>query len=915
MTCTVPLDQLSNQDVAIAGGKGASLGELSRSGFPVPPGFVLTTSAYDQFVAESGIQDRIVEIARGVQAGDREQGEAAAAEIRALFLAADMPAGIAAELVAAHDTLGAASVAVRSSATAEDLPTASFAGQQDTYLNIRGAEALVDAARRCWASLWTARAITYRLREGIDPASVSLAVVVQQMVSADAAGIMFTANPLNGVRSELVINATWGLGEAIVSGQVTPDVLVIDKTTSAVATRLIALKTTMTVRTESGTVEQPVPAELQQAPVLDDAAVESLARIGMDIEAHYEMPMDVEWALAEDQVFVTQARPITAMPPEPLDVTWEPPTPGAIWMRRQIVEHMPEPLSPLFADMYVEQGLRRTARDLLAMMTRVGDIEMDFDEFMPHGFATTINGFGYTTGTYKVKPRMMKVYLRLGQLLQDPDLDWSGTVLPRYQAAIDQWASLDRAAATEAELLEGIRELSAADSGYWFGSMVRLILSRVVDTLFDGLLQSPVIGPFLPGEGLRSSQFVRGFESRAIDAQADMEAIAAEIASSDELRPIVLAAPPQDLLAVLAQAPTGAPVLDRIDRYFADYGHQIYNLDYVAPTQSEDPLPMLSSLQALVGNPPEVGARERQASMARQRDALVEQTAESLNPVSRWAFERAWQTVRKHAPYRELILFHIGAAWPTVRAIAAELGDRLAAAGTLAAADDVYYLDSQEILAAAALGSGGSDQPDGDAVDYRALVAERRQLREARMQLTPPPKVPERSAIKLGPLELHSLEPTRDEPSVDGAVLPGFAVSAGRITAPASVVHDLADVGAMQPGTILVCPTTTPAWTPLLSQAAGLVTDVGGALAHGSIVAREYGIPAVMGTGVATERIRSGMLLEVDGNAGTVRLLDEIDAVDAADAGASHQWPKWVAPTAAAAAVVGFWALRRSRSR
>jgi pyruvate,water dikinase len=193
-------------------------------------------------------------------------------------------------------------------------------------------------------------------------------------------------------------------------------------------------------------------------------------------------------------------------------------------------------------------------------------------------------------------------------------------------------------------------------------------------------------------------------------------------------------------------------------------------------------------------------------------------------------------------------------------------------AGAIANPDDIYYLNSGEIAAAIEARAAGQGIPD-----YGQLAQERRDLRQARMQLTPPPRVPERSTIKLGPIELKMLEPTPREIDTEGAVLNGFAVSTGRVTAPASVILDIEDFDQMQPNTILVCTTTTPAWTPLLSQAAGLVTDLGGALAHGSIVAREYGIPAVMGTGVATERIQSGMMLAVDGDAGTVTLLDEVD--------------------------------------
>ena len=278
---------------------------------------------------------------------------------------------------------------------------------------------------------------------------------------------------------------------------------------------------------------------------------------------------------------------------------------------------------------------------------------------------------------------------------------------------------------------------------------------------------------------------------------------------------------------------------------------------------------MLLSLRALISDPPAEDTRARQRRMTVERKALVEQTAKALNPVSRRLFRWAWNWTEKYAPYREQIMFYTGAAWPTVRQLAAELGQRLTTAA-IANPDDIYYLNSDEITTAIEAMSAEQNMPN-----YEQLAQERRDLRAARIQLTPPARVPERSTIKLGPFKLKMLEPTPEEIDSEGPVLNGFAVSTGQVTAPASVILDIEDFDQMQPNTILVCITTTPAWTPLLSQSAGLVTDVGGALAHGSIVAREYGIPAVMGTGVATERILSGMMLIVDGDAGTVTLLDK----------------------------------------
>jgi pyruvate,water dikinase len=588
--------------------------------------------------------------------------------------------------------------------------------------------------------------------------------------------------------------------------------------------------------------------------------------------------MDIEWAIADGEIAILQARPITALPAAPLkNVVWKPPTPKTVWMRRQIVEHMPEPLSPLFEDLYLKQGLVDTVNDLLVTFGSVADVRFDLETMMPHGFADTINGYAYTTMTANLNAEniiaVLKVYPRILRLLKMPAFDWEGHVLPNYQALIARWDALDLNSAESAAFLQGIREMAAADSGYWFGSAAYLGLSRILDPVFDKLLKT-VFRAGLPQADLGSSAFLRGFDSKALDAQADMERIADTVCESASLREVVLNTSTNQLQTALANHPNGQPVLVSINAYIAAYGHQIYNLDFVAPTQGEDPQPIFLSLKALVKNAPAQPMRMRQAQMAAERDALVAQTAQALNPASRRLFEWVWKWTKQFGPYREHVMFYMGAAWPTVRKLAHELGQRLTAAGVIAQPDDIYYLESSEIEVAI------NARANGSTPNFAERVQARRELRESRKLLTPQPKVPVQSALGVGPFKLTMFDPTPPEAAGnDGPVLNGYAVSMGRVTAPASVIHSIADFDKMQDGSILVCTTTTPAWTPLFSQAAGLVTDVGGALAHGSIVAREYGIPAVMGTGVATERIKSGMMLAIDGDKGTVTLVDEVDEV------------------------------------
>ncbi len=326
---------LSDPDATLenVGGKGMSLARMLHAGLPVPDGFHVTTQAYRRFVAENGIQVRIRQELEGADPADPATLEAASERIRAAFAAGTTPPEIVAAVAAAYEALQNTPVAVRSSATAEDLPGASFAGQQETYLNIRGSDAVLDAVKKCWASLWTARAIAYRLKNNIEQDSVALAVVVQELVLADAAGIMFTANPLNGKRDELAINAAWGLGEAIVSGAVTPDTITISKATGRVLAQETAEKALMTVRTEQGTREVPVPASQRKKAVLSKAQTAELARLGVAIERLYEMPMDVEWALAGGRFHIVQARPITALPEPPRGV--ESPRPNCRLCARQ----------------------------------------------------------------------------------------------------------------------------------------------------------------------------------------------------------------------------------------------------------------------------------------------------------------------------------------------------------------------------------------------------------------------------------------------------------------------------------------------------------------------------------------------------------------------------------------------------
>ena len=297
----------------VVGGKGASLARLARAGFRVPPGFHVTTSAYLDFVDQGGLREPLLAALSAADLSDPASSWLSSLRASAsCSLAQPMPASTAAAIAAAYASLGGdVPVAVRSSATVEDLPGMSAAGQHDTYLNIRGEGAVLDAVKRCWASLWSPRAIGYRARRGVDPGDVSIAVVVQLLVPAEAAGVMFTADPVSGAHDKVVISANWGLGESVVAGEATPDSAVVDRTSGTLVSYQTGSKDTMTVTADTGTRSASTPADLRSAQVLTPDQAGELARIGLAIEKLYGQPMDIEWVLAAGELSVVQARPIT----------------------------------------------------------------------------------------------------------------------------------------------------------------------------------------------------------------------------------------------------------------------------------------------------------------------------------------------------------------------------------------------------------------------------------------------------------------------------------------------------------------------------------------------------------------------------------------------------------------------------
>ncbi len=880
----VQLRDLDAAAVALAGGKAANLGELIGAGLPVPDGFCVTTDAYRDLTTRAGLTDIVEELA-GIAADDHDRSAELARRARDRILSAPMPAHVADAVTSAYRELGeSAPVAVRSSATAEDLPLASFAGQQDTYLGIAGADAVLDAVHRCWASLWTDRAVVYRVRNRIDHAETRLAVVVQRMVDSAVAGVMFTVNPVTGRRGVTVIDAGPGLGEAVVSGAVNPDHFVLDSGTGAVLEGRLGDKRLM-VRARAGGGTEVIPLPASNTACVSDDQLRALVRLGTRVQEHYGQPQDTEWAIDRaGALWLTQARPVTTLFPLPDGGSAE--DGPRVYVCFSLAQGLTRPLTPMglsairvigssVARLYghppadpvagpppVRDAAGRLFFDVTTIMRSAAGraVFPRVLDVMEARSATVLRGlfddprFSVVHHSWwPVVRRLARVAARFGMPLQ------VAQAVARPAAALHR---LDRIgaglrtrpmppeSATPAQRLDFVVGL--------LGDAVVHVVPRVMPPAAAGFamlwLAGRLLGPDAqPGD---LATVLRGLPHN-VTTEMDLElwSVATAIRADEDAAAAVRGEPAAEL-AERYRTGQLPPVLQNELRDFLDrYGHRaVAEIDVGVPRWAEDPTHVLGVL----GNYLRLDDPDRAPDVVFARGAAeAESMISALTERARWrgrlrgrAVGLALDRARQLAGVRELPKFDIVLVLAQARTELLRIGEDLAAGGLLARAEDVFFLDLTEVTAALD-GRHRRDVVAGRRADYDREMGRRHVPRVLLSDGTEPEA---RSGIL---------------PAADGALL-GTAASAGTVTGSARVVLD--PTGAhLAPGEILVAPSTDPGWTPLFLTAGGLVMEMGGANSHGAVVAREYGIPAVVGVPGATSLISTGQGLAVDGTHGVVR--------------------------------------------
>ncbi len=866
---TVSLAQLARDHLAHAGGKAANLGELVRAGLPVPPGFCLATAAYRKVAATPDVRAAI-------------SGNRPAADVRAALLAAPVPADVVAALTTAYAALGPdVIVAVRSSATAEDLPDASFAGQQDTILGVCGPDALLAAVRRCWASLFTDRAVHYREQRAIAADTVELAVVVQVLVPASVAGVLFTADPVTGRRQRTVIDASPGLGEAVVSGAVNPDHFELEH--GIVLTRKLGDKRLRIDADAHGTRQTTVTADL--TPCLTDPELHALTALGLRIATHFGAPQDIEWALdAARRPQILQARPITTLYPLPTDA---PPAPAlSVYFNFNVAQGVPQPLTPMGVQMW---------RLFTGSVFRAAGLPIHVDAGPPfikeagHRLVFDItaalrNRVGRRLAFAVLSRMEARSAAVLARVLEDPrlSLETGGLTVPRA-ALRALWrtrmplrvrAALRDPATARADAWQRAAAVLAAGETTDPGTAARLaaierMFVRDFAKLFLAAMPVMLAGAL---SMLAIRRLLRGLATPA-EIEVALRALPHNPTTEMDLELWAasrrLAADPEAAAALRTRTPaqlardhhagTLPPVLREVlSNFLATHGARgIAEIDVGVARWGEDPTHVLGILSNYLAHHDPTLAADVQFERGRlAAEAMISELITRARAHSRLRarlLTHAFTRMRALFGMREAPKLFIVRLLARAREHLQAIASTLVAADRLETIDDVFMLDLPTLRDALA------------GADLRPLVRARRITFKREQERRHVPRVylsdgTDAEALFIAPLPAGALT--------------GTPASAGSVTGRARVITDPAGA-RIEPGEILVAPSTDPGWTPLFLTAGGLVMEMGGAMSHGAVVAREYGIPAVVGVPGATTAISSGQRITVDGSAGTVTVEPE----------------------------------------
>ncbi|MFZ7101451.1 MAG: phosphoenolpyruvate synthase [Peptococcaceae bacterium] len=853
----------------VAGGKGANLGELSRiEGISVPEGFCITTEAFKRIIGETPSINKLFDQLSLLEVENRDKIAELSGKIRRVIEGIAIPEDIHEEITRSLTRLGEKNAyAVRSSATAEDLPTASFAGQQDTYLNIIGKEAILNHISKCWASLFTERAVTYRLQNGFDYRKVHLAVVVQEMVFPEVSGILFTADPVSGNRKVLSIDAGFGLGEALVSGLVNADIYkvrsgkVIDKKVSAKKLAVYALK-------DGGTQEQETPPEQQKRQALTDEQILQLEGMGRKVEEHFGCPQDIEWCLADDTFYIVQSRPITTLYPIPEANDKE----NHVYLSVGHQQMMTDPLKPLGMSLMelISYGRRFRAG---------GRLFVDVAPMLasPDGRKMLLNN------VRQLEPLTEDAILTIIErdfikCLPNDTKEQSSGHSDKVKPPADPQAQIKNNPSIVSDLIRksqtSIEELKQTIQGKSGTNLIDFILEDIQELkriLFDpessAVFTAAINASFWINE--KMSEWLGEKNAADILSQSVPNNITSEMGLAlmdvaDVIRPYpevidyLQHVKEDNFLDELVKFDGGQETRDAILSYLDKYGMRCSGeIDITKPRWSEKPtalIPMI--LNNIKSFEPNAGKRKfeqgRQEALRKEQELLdrLQQLPEGEEKAQET--KRMIDLIRNFIGYREYPKYGMVSRYFVYKQALLKEAERLVQTSVIHEKEDIYYLTFEELREVIATNKLDSH-----------IICKRKDEYKLFKKLTPPRVITS---------EGEKLSGEYKRENIPVSAMAGLPVSSGVIEGRARVILNMADAN-LKDGDILVTAFTDPSWTPLFVSIKGLVTEVGGLMTHGAVIAREYGLPAVVGVENATKLIKDGQRIRVHGTEGYVEIL------------------------------------------
>ncbi len=858
------IHEIEKTQPLLVGGKGLHLGELSKiQGIQVPEGFCVTTAGYQKAIEQNETLQALLDQLTMLKVENRDQIGEVSKKIRQTIMETEIPSDVV-KAVACHlSRFGEKhAYAVRSSATAEDLPHASFAGQQDTYLNITGVDAILQHISKCWASLFTDRAVIYRMQNGFDHSQVYLSVIIQKMVFPQASGILFTADPMTGNRKLLSIDAGFGLGEALVSGLVSADCYKVQDG-QIVDKRIETKKLAIYGRKEGGTETQEIALDQQKIQTLTDEQILQLARIGRQIEAHFGQPQDIEWCLERDTFYIVQSRPITTLYPVPEANDRE----NHVYISVGHQQMMTDPIKPL--------GLSFFLLTTAARMRKAGGrlfVDVTHQLASPNVREVFLKGMGQHDPL--LKDALMTIIERDDFIKPIPDktapIPGKGNADMPDQAENDPAIVSDLIKSSQAsieELKQNIQTKSGSDLFRFILEDIQELKKILFNPKSSVLIRTAMDASSWINEKMNEwlgEKNAADTLSQSVPHNITSEMGLALLDVADVIRPYpeVIAylenVKDDHFLDGLVKFEGGRETRDAIYAYLSKYGMRCAGeIDMTRTRWSEKPTALVPMILNNLKNF-EPNASQRKFEQGRQEALKKEQELldrlKQLPDGEQKAKEtkRMIRIIRNFSGFREYPKYGMISRYFVYKQALLKEAEQLAEAGVIHEKEDIYYLTFEEL----------QEVVRTHKLDYQ-IISTRKGEYKVYEKLAPPRVITSDGEIVTGEYKRENLP---------AGAIAGLPVSSGVIEGRARVILNMEDAD-LEDGDILVTSYTDPSWTPLFVSIKGLVTEVGGLMTHGAVIAREYGLPAVVGVENATQLIKDGQRIRVHGTEGSIEIL------------------------------------------